>query len=133
MVDTEKRDELAAKLLERHLVTNREEALALATKFLEMEVSEGPTPDVAQDPAPLIIGDALESAPAAEQAYASVLYYEQLKLEPTGRNPFPNARTKETAPAAPVAPQPTPKREQPTIDISQMFNVDNMRKNAQES
>lgn len=129
MVDEQQRDELAHKLLERHLVTNREEALELATKFLEMEVSGEEAQDSTLSPA--VIGDALESAPAAEQAYASVLYYEQLKLEPTGSNPFTNARA--TVEEEQPAQQAPARREPPTVDISQMFNVGNMRRNMQES
>ena len=129
MVDEQQRDELAHKLLERHLVANRDEALELAAKFLEMEGArneDAPSSDA--DDAPAIVGDALESAPAAEHAYASVLYYEQLKLEPKGT--ALNARAREE----PQQVQPAPvRREPPTVDISQMFNVENMRKNAQES
>lgn len=132
MVDEQQRDELAHKLLERHLVANREEALELAAKFLEMEGAHDEEAGLdAHDEAPALVGDALESAPAAQHAYASVLYYEQLKLEPKGA-PL-NARTQEerAQPAQPVAP--VQRREPPTVDISQMFNVENMRKNAQES
>ena len=130
MVDEQQRDELAHKLLERHLVANRDEALELAAKFLEMEGArneDAPSSDA--DDAPAIVGDALESAPAAEHAYASVLYYEQLKLEPKGT--VLNARVQEER-AQPAQPAPV-RREPPTVDISQMFNVENMRKNAQES
>lgn len=130
MVNESQRDELAAKLLERHLVTNRDEALELATKFLEMEVSESQMPELA------VAGDALESAPAAASAYASVLYYENLKLEPSGTDAFERAAIEEEAPAAqpaPQAPLQQARREQPNIDLNAMFHVDNLRKHAQES
>ena len=131
MVDEQQRDELAHKLLERHLVSNRDEALELATKFLEMEVEGDDRTPVPEDvEAPSLIGDALESAPAAQQAYASVLYYERLKLEPRGA--ALNTRAQEDLPQ-PAEPAPVKQREAPTVDISQMFNVDNMRKNVQES
>lgn len=125
MVNETQRDELAAKLLERHLVTNRDEALALAEKFLEMEVS-----DTTQLP---IAGDALESVAAAANAYANVLYYENLKLEPSGNAPFTKHEEASQPTPRPVEQPVQQRREQPTIDLNSMFHVDNLRKNAQES
>jgi hypothetical protein len=129
MIDDTQRDELAAKLLGRGLVKTHDEALELAGKFLEMETSSSPdTPSEPTQSEPAVIGDALESAPAAQNAYANVLYYEQLKLEPKGQALTMRVETRDEPAQAP----PPPAREQSTIDISQMFNVANMRK-AQES
>lgn len=134
MEHEEQLETLASKLLERGLVSSRDEALILAEKFLEMDVRQQEQMD---ELAPAVIGSNLESAPAAEQAYASVLYYERIALEPTGRTVFANARVE--AKDEPIVPTnnastaAVERMQKTTIDLSQMFNVANLKKHPQES
>lgn len=192
MTPEEQRDLLAQKMLERHLVANRDEAIALAEKFLEMDVrydadvpAEVPaqvpieTSASAADPAPQaaaasaveadtpsspenaiaesepepteeesvnvpLVGSSLESVENAGEAYAQVLYYENLKLEPSGRSPFTSRVEEAPQHAERSAQQPSenPQRrgneamerlQKTKVDLTELFNASKMPNHAQES